>query len=107
MASTLNMRRDAKTLIGKRLMDECLGITTQIQLANMDTDKTAHITKLLVQKSRVELLLKKALDLKLISPGQYGLAVRHAVDVGRQAVGWKRNSQQRQFHDRQGGHDRA
>lgn len=105
--STLHMRRDAKKPIGERMIGEALDITTLIQMANMDQDKTGHLTEILKKKCRVETLLNVALNKKVISPGLYGLASRWAVSVGQQATGWKKNSQQRQLHDRQGGHASA
>ena len=104
---TFNMRRDAKPILGKQLVKECLDITTLIQEANIERDKTASLNRLLQKKSRVETLLKVAMNKARFSTGHYAIASAHAVDLGRQAVGWRNSSQQRQLHDRQGGDARA
>lgn len=105
--STLHMRRDAKPHIGRMLLVEALDITTLIQRANMDRDKAQHLDALLEKKSRVEVLLLVSLNRKLISPGLYGLATRWSTSIGKQAIGWRRDSARRQLHDRQGGHASA
>ena len=104
---TLQMRRDAKQIIGRALVDECLNITTLIQQANTEQDKVPYLDALLRKKCRVEALLKLSLDKKLFTPGHYGVASAHAVSLGKQAIGWRKDSQKRQLHDRQGGHARA
>lgn len=103
---TLQMRRDAKPTIGRKMLDECLDITTLIQRANIDQDKRPHLSAVLEKKSRIEVLLQTALDAKCISPGQYAQASRWAVSIGQQAIGW-RNFEKRPLHDRQGGHASA
>jgi hypothetical protein len=105
--STLQMRRDAKKPLGEQMMADSLDITTLIQTANMEQDKMAPITEILRKKSRVETLLQISLNRRAISPGLYGLASRAAVSVGQQAIGWRRNSQQRQLSGSQGNPARA
>lgn len=105
--SALQMRRDAKKFIGEKLLDDCLDIQTLIQRANIATDKTPYLDAVLEKKCRIEALLKLSLDKRLISTGHYSIATEHAVSLGRQAVGWRNSSKQRQLHDRQGGHASA
>lgn len=104
---TFNMRRDAKPILGKQLVEECLEITSLIQDANTAQDKVPHLNQLLRKKCRVEALLKAAMNKAKLSAGHYAIACGHAVEVGRQAVGWRNDSQRRQLHDRQGGHASA
>lgn len=104
---TFNMRRDAKPILGEKLVRECLDITTLIQEANTERDKAPYLNRLLQKKCRVEALLKVALNKARFSTGHYAIASAHAVDLGRQAVGWRNDSQKRQLHDRQGGDARA
>jgi hypothetical protein len=103
----LQMRRDAKKPIGEKMIDECLDITTLIQLANTEKDKTGPLAALLQKKCRVEALLKVSLDKKLISPGHYALATQQAVNLGKQAVNWRNDSQRRQLRDSHGSHASA
>lgn len=105
--STIQMRRDVKQSLGKMMIDESLDITTLIQRANMDKDKSPHLNALLEKKCRVEVLLQVSLDGRFISPGLYGTAIRFAQSVGQQAIGWRRNSQERQLQDSQGDSARA
>lgn len=105
--ANLQMRRDAKPSLGRKLIDESLDITSLIQAANMADDKVPSLTKVLLAKSRVEALLQVSLDKKLISTGLYAEASRWTTSVGQQAIGWRRSSQQRQLHGPQGGNARA
>lgn len=105
--AVLEMRRDAKPHFGKLILEESLEISTLIQRANMSEDKDPHILGVLEKKSRIEFLLQTALDTRLISTGHYGNAIRFAQSVGMQAVKWRRDSQGRQLHHRQGGDARA
>lgn len=105
--SMIQMRRDAKQSLGRKMLDESLDITTLIQRANMDRDKTGHLAAVLEKKCRVEALLRVALNKRFISTGLYAVASRCAQSVGQQAIGWRNNSQQRQLHGSQGSNARA
>lgn len=100
---TFNMRRDAKPILGKQLVEECLEITSLIQDANTSQDKVPHLNLLLRKKSRVEVLLKAAMNKAKFSTGHYARASGFAVEVGRQAIGWRADSQRRQLQRPQGG----
>ncbi|SRR5258708_29782529 len=104
---TLHMRRDAKPCIGNKMVEEALDITTLIQRANIADDKAPHLDAVLEKKCRVEALLQVALDHKLIGARLYSRASHWSRSVGQQASGWKKHSQRRQLHDRQGGHASA
>lgn len=103
----LEMRRDAKPCLGRLMLEETLEIATLIQRANMAEVKDPFILGVIEKKSRVELLLQTALDTRVIEPGPYALVIRHTESIGRQAIKWRRNSQDRQLHHRQGGDARA
>ena len=105
--AVLEMRRDAKPHFGKLILEESLEIATLIQRANMAEEKDPHILGVIEKKSRVEFLLQTALDTKLISTGHYGNAIRLTESLGKQAVRWRKDSQERQLRRRQGGDARA
>jgi|SRR5579859_1554397 len=89
---TRNIPRDFKKLLGDKIRDECLEITVLIFRANICRDKVPHITDLIEKLQIVELTLRLACDMKLISHGQYASAINLTQDVGRQAGGWKKHS---------------
>ena len=89
---TRNIPRDFKRLLSDKIRDECLEITVLIFRANVCRDKVPHITDLIEKLQIVELTLRLACDMRLISKGQYAKAIKLTQDVGRQAGGWKKHS---------------
>lgn len=87
-----NMPRDAKPVVGSRIVDRCLEITTLIRRANRAGDKAPDLELLLERNDEIETLYRIAVERKLVSRGQYGTAILLTQSIGRQANGWRKSS---------------
>ena len=99
-----NMQRDFKRSIGEKISVECIEITVLVFRANVAADKSAHLTQLLERLQVIELLIRLAMDKRLISRPAYANAVELTTSIGKQANGW-RNSALRPLRGGQGRHD--
>ena len=87
-----NMRRDAKPVVGGRLLDECRELLVLVRRANSARDKAPHIDTLLDRLEAATVLIRVSRDKRLIANSHYAQAARLAVSIGRQASGWKKQS---------------
>ncbi len=87
---TANMPRAHKATLGKRLAGESMDLVVLIYRANSARDKAPHLQQLLERMQVVELLLRLARDLRLISTGQYARAIELTDAIGKQANGWRK-----------------
>lgn len=92
MNLTTNMRRDYKLSLGKRIQDESMAALMLIFRANCASHKEPHITALLESIQVVELSIRLASDLRLISKKQYAAVIDLTGQVGKQANGWRKDS---------------
>ena len=91
-ATTKNMPRDFKASMGGKLRDECLEISVMIYRANVASDKSPYLGKLIERIQVAELLLRLSHDLHLISLKQYAKAIEMTGSIGKQANGWRRSA---------------
>ena len=84
-----NMPRDFKHSMGGKLRDECLEISVMVFRANVAHDKSPYLYALIERLQVVELTLRLARDLQLISIPNYSVAVEHTTSIGKQANAWK------------------
>lgn len=87
-----NMPADVKPVVGNRIVDRCIEITTLIRRANKAGDKVPDLEALLECNDELETLLRVAVERRYLSRGQYGDAIRLTQSIGRQAGGWKKSS---------------
>jgi hypothetical protein len=99
-----NMQRDFKRSIGEKINAECIEITVLVFRANVAQDKSPHLMELLERIQVIELLVRLAMDKRLISRTSYAKAIELSTSIGKQANGWKR-SVNRPLHGGQGRHD--
>jgi hypothetical protein len=99
-----NMQRDFKRSVGEKISVECIEITVLVFRANVARDKEPHLLELLERLQVIELLIRLAMDKRLISRGAYASAVELTTSIGKQANGW-RNSAIRPHRGGQGRHD--
>jgi hypothetical protein len=88
-----NMPRDVKKTLGDTIRDECLRMLLLIAKANAALDKVPHITSLLEARETVELLLRTCHDKRFISHTQWARAVELTETIGKQAGGWRKQSE--------------
>jgi len=99
-----NMQRDFKRSIGDKISGECIEITILVFRANVSTDKGPHLLELLERLQVIELMLRLAMDKRLISKVAYAKSVELTTSIGKQANGWRRAAI-RPLHGGQGRHD--
>lgn len=85
-----NMRRDFKRSIGEKINAECIEITVLVFRANVSINKSPHLLELIERLQVIELLIRLAMDKKLISRGAYAKAIDLSTMIGKQANGWRR-----------------
>ena len=99
-----NMPRRFKRTIGGKITSECIEITVLIFRANVAQDKEPHLLELIERLQVAELLIRLAMDKRLISKDAYAKAVELTTSIGKQANGWRRSAH-RPLHGGQGRHD--
>ena len=95
-----NMQRDFKRSIGDKIATECIEITVLVFRANVAQDKAPHLLELLERLQVIELMVRLAMDKRLISKPGYAKAVELTTSIGKQANGWRRSATRPQH----GGH---
>lgn len=98
-----NMQRDFKRSIGEKITGECIEITVLVFRANVTQDKAPHLLELLERLQVIELMIRLAMDKRLISKPAYAKAVELTTSIGKQANGWRRSTIRPQ-HGGQGHH---
>ena len=99
-----NMQRDFKRSIGEKIANECIEITVLVFRANVAQDKAPHLLELVERLQVIELMVRLAMDKRLISKPAYAKAVELTTSIGKQANGWRRAAH-RPLHGGQGRHD--
>ena len=85
-----NMNRDFKRSIGEKISVECIEITILVFRANVAQEKGPHLLDLIERLQVIELMLRLAMDKRLISRGAYAKAIELSTSIGKQANGWRR-----------------
>ncbi len=91
-AVILQMPREVKVGIGRKLRDECLEITDLIAEANIAKDKVPHIAQIRSHIRKVELLVRVSWDNQYIKHPGYRHATQLTQSLGRQATRWMQSS---------------
>ncbi|AUT46979.1 four helix bundle protein [Achromobacter sp. AONIH1] len=88
-----NMPRNYKADFGADLRKQCFELVALVYRANSASDRPPVIRILRERVVAVDLSLRLATDLRLISRGQYGEAIALTDSIGRQATGWLKHSE--------------
>ena len=99
-----NMPRPFQRPIGGEITGDCIRITILIFRANVAQDKEPHLLALIERLQVVELMIRLAMDKRLISKAAYAKAVELTTSIGKQANGWRRAAH-RPPHRGQGRYD--
>ena len=78
--------------VGGRMIDTNLQLLTEIYRANLQDDKNAALTELLVCHRTLKMLLRVVYREKVISSGRYADLLKLLDSIGRQATAWKNKS---------------
>lgn len=96
------MNRNYRATIGQTLRQDCHAVVRRIQLANAskDADRIKHLEELRRTLGMIELSLRECLDRRIqqVNDDQYAVAIRLCDTVGRQATGWKRQTENALAH---------
>jgi hypothetical protein len=74
--------------LAREICAEAQAVVIHIFRANCTTEKTPIIERLREKLETLRLMLRLSVDLRLISPGQFGTTVELTDAVGKQANGW-------------------
>lgn len=88
-----DMPRNIKPILGAHMNQLCIRLVLLIARANAARNKVPLLEKLLERTAELEILLRLCRDKRYISAGQYAKAVELTNSVGRQANGWKKQSE--------------
>lgn len=99
-----NMPRDFKRLVGEEIAKESVAIMILVFRANVAQEKEQCLLKLIERLQVIELMLRLAMDKRLISKAAYANAIELSTGIGKQANGWRRAAV-RPLHGGQGRHD--
>lgn len=86
------MPRNYKGDFGAELRKRCMGLVMRVYEANTSEDRSAILQRMRQEVEAVNLMLRLAVDLRLISRGQYAKSIAITDSIGRQATGWQRHT---------------
>jgi len=87
------MPRNYKADFGADLRKGCMTLVRRTYQANTTEDKAPVLQRMREEVESVNLSLRLAVDLKLISIKQYGRAIAITDSIGKQATGWQKHSE--------------
>lgn len=88
-----NMRRNYKADFGAELRRRCMALVMRTYEVNTAEDKPPILRRMRQEVEAVNLSLRLAVDLQLISPKQYSRAITLTTSIGKQATGWQKSSE--------------
>ena len=88
-----NMPRNFKADFGADLRRDCMTLVKRTYQANTNADKAAILQRMRMEIETVNLSLRLAVDLRLISVNQYSRAIAITDSIGKQATGWQKYSE--------------
>lgn len=88
-----NMQRNYKADFGAELRKRCMALVMRTYEANTSDDKPPILRRMRQEVEAVNLALRLAVDIKQISPKQYGRAIALTQSVAKQATGWQKHSE--------------
>jgi hypothetical protein len=93
--ATKDFPREHKYTLGQKLRDEVLELIVFIYRANSVPDRAAHITAIVERIQVVEVMIRLAHDLRVLTRGHYVGLVEMTDGLARQAQGWLKSSGRR------------
>jgi len=95
MIATKDFPREYKYTLGQKLKDEVMEMILFVYRANSIADRDAHIRAILERLQLVEVMMRLAHDLRVLSRGHYVGLVEMTDGLARQAQGWLKSSGRR------------
>ncbi|NYT38911.1 four helix bundle protein [Allopusillimonas soli] len=88
-----NMPRNYKADFGKELRRQSVGLVMRVYEANTTEDRRGPLARMRTEIEAVNLAVRLAMDLRLISKGQYGQAIALTDSIGKQATAWLKHTE--------------
>lgn len=88
-----NMPRNYKADFGAELRRRCMALVMRTYEANTTEDKPPVLQRMRQEVEAVNLCLRLAVDLRLVSRPQYARAIALTDSIGKQATGWQKHSE--------------
>ena len=92
MLLTKEFPRDHKFTLGQKIRDEIIFVIVLIYRANSSEQKVSIIKEILERILVVELLIRLAQDIHILSQKNYANLVEMTESIARQAEGWKKTA---------------
>lgn len=85
---TKNFPKEFKYTLGEKLKEELMELVVLIYRANSEENRLASVERIMERIQVIELLIRLAQDLKVISKAQYANLVEMTESLGKQTQGW-------------------
>ena len=85
---TKNFPKEFKYTLGEKLKDELMELVVLIYRANSEENRLASVERIMERIQVIELMIRLAQDLRVISEAQYARLVEMTESLGRQTQGW-------------------
>jgi hypothetical protein len=92
MQATKDFPREYKFTLGQRMKDELIELVVMIYRANSAVDKQRHIQGILERIQSIQLMMRLAHDMRILSRGHYAALAEMTESLGKQAQGWLTSS---------------
>jgi hypothetical protein len=93
MTATKDFPREYKYTLGQKIKDELIELVVVIYRANSATDKNRHIESIVERVQAIQLMMRLAHDMKILSRRNYAALSEMTDGLARQAQGWLRSSE--------------
>lgn len=93
--ATKDFPREYKYTLGQKLKDEVMDLILFVYRANSVPDRTAHIQSILERIQLIEVMMRLAHDLHVLTRGNYAGLAEMTDSLARQAQGWLKSSGKR------------
>ncbi|MDH0774779.1 four helix bundle protein [Delftia tsuruhatensis] len=88
-----NMPRNFKADFGAGLRRQCMALVMRTYQANTSQEKAPILGLMREEVEAINLSLRLAVDLRLISHKQFARAITLTTSIGKQATGWQKHSE--------------
>jgi hypothetical protein len=88
MQATKDFPREYKYTLGQKIKDELVELVVMIYRANSAVDKKQHISEIMERIQAIQLMMRLAHDMRILSRGNYAALAEMTDSLAKQAQGW-------------------
>jgi hypothetical protein len=92
MSATKDFPREYKYTLGQKMKDEIIELVVLIYRANSALDKGQHIAQVVERVQVIQLMMRLAHDMKILTRRHYAALAEMTDSLARQAQGWLKSS---------------